>query len=125
MRVDRSAPLTTLLLWVGLLGAPAAWTLQLVLGYAAEEADCSVGTDALFDATGDVAVWLSVAAAIAAVASLGAAAFVWRRTLRRSPDPRGRVHFMAVGGILASLLFLALIIVTGVGITYFEPCVAG
>ena len=66
MRVDRSAPLTTLLLWVGLLGAPAAWTLQLVVGYGAEEADCSRGTSSSFGGAHGVAVWLSVGAGVAA-----------------------------------------------------------
>ena len=125
MRVDRSAPLTTFLLWVGLLGAPGAWALQLVVGYAAEEADCSVGT-ASFGGSHTASVWLSVGAGLAAVASLAAAALVWRSTQRtRAADPRGRVEFMAVAGLLVGFLFLALIVVTAVGITYFEPCVAG
>jgi hypothetical protein len=123
MSVDRSAPVTTFLLWVGLLGAPGAWVLQLVVGYGAEEADCSVGTSS-FGGSHAVSVWLSVGAGLAGVASLAAAAYVWR-SLPRGADPRGRVHFMASAGVLASFLFLALIVLTAVGITHFEPCVAG
>jgi hypothetical protein len=124
VRVDRSAPLTTLLLWVGVLGAPLAWTLQLVAGYAAEEADCSRGTSS-FDASHGVTVWLSVGAGLVALASLASAALVWRWTQRRPADVRGRVEFMAVAGLLVGALFLALIVLTAVGITHFDPCVAG
>ena len=117
MRVDRSTPLTTLLLWVGLAGAPLAWTLQLVVGYGTEEADC--------DSVRGVTVWLSVGAGLVALVSLVVAALMWRSTQRRAADVRGRVQFMAVAGILVASLFLALIVVTAVGITHFEPCVAG
>jgi hypothetical protein len=110
---------------MGLLGAPVAWTLQLVVGYGAEEADCSRGTAASFGGAHGVAVWISVAAGVAALASLAAAGFVWRATQRGAVDPRGRVQFMAVAGLLVGALFLALIVLTAVGTTHFEPCVSG
>jgi hypothetical protein len=125
VRVDRSAPLTTMLLWLGVLGGPAAWALQLLIGWTAEEADCSLGTARAFDATHGVNVWVSVGAGATALAALAAAALVWVGTRRGAADPRGRVQFMALSGLLASSLFLALIIVTAVGTTHFQPCVSG
>jgi hypothetical protein len=44
VRVERSSPFVGFLLWLGLLGAPLAWTAQLVLGYFAEDADCARGS---------------------------------------------------------------------------------
>ena len=114
----------SLLLWLGLLGPPAAWTAQLVIGYAAEEADCSRGS-ASFDGARAVTVWSSVGAGVVALLSLLGAAWVLRETRRRGPVGRERIPFMATAGVLAGLLFLALIVITAVGVTHFDPCRAG
>jgi hypothetical protein len=124
LKIDRSSTLTSLLLWVGVLGAPIAWTAQLVIGYGAEEADCSRGGGS-FDSAHPLDVALSVGAGVVSVASLLVAFGLWRRTRDRDVDGRGRVTFMAVSGILLSLLFLALITVTAIGTTHFDPCTAG
>ena len=104
----------SLLVWLGLVGPPAAWATQLVVGYAAEEADCS----GVFDASEGVTLWISVGAGIVALVSLVAAVSLLRTT-------RGRLHFMASAGVLTGALFLALIVVTTVGVTHFEPCRPG
>jgi hypothetical protein len=100
--------------WLGLIGPPAAWAAQLVAGYAAEEAECS----GVFDGSRGVTVWTSVAAGVVALLSLVAAASLLRRA-------RGRMHFMAFAGVLNGALFLALIIVTAIGATHFDPCRPG
>jgi hypothetical protein len=114
----------SVLLWAGVLVPPAAWTAQLVVGYTAEEADCSLGSRS-FDASHAVTLWISVAAGIAAVLALGGAAWLVRETRRYEADARGRVSFMAACGILVGFLFLALIVLTAVGTTHFHPCRAG
>lgn len=124
MRVDRTSSLTSFLLWLGVLGPPAAWAAQLVVGYGAEEADCSSGSGS-FDGSHPVAVWLSVGAGVVALVSLLAAAWLWRETRTRRLDERGRVAFMATAGVLGGLLFLALIVFTAVGVTHFDPCRPG
>lgn len=124
MRVDRSSSLTSFLLWVGVLGPPAAWATLLVVGYGAEEADCSRGSGS-FDGAHSVAVWTSVAAGVVALLSLAAAIWLWRETREQRPDERGRIPFMATAGVLTGLVFLALIVVTAVGVTHFDPCRPG
>ena len=115
---------TTLLLWFGGLAGPLAWTAQLVVGYSAEEADCSRGGGS-FDAAHPVNLAVSIAAGVVTLLALAVAAGIWRRARDRDVDDRGRVAFMAVGGILVSVLFLALIAVTAVGTMHFDPCTAG
>jgi hypothetical protein len=121
---DRTSASTTLLLWFGGLAGPLAWTAQLVIGYSAEEADCSRGGGA-FDSAHPVNLAVSVAAAAVTLLSLAVAVTLRRQAREGGGDERGRVAFMAAGGILVSLLFLALIVVTAVGTMHFEPCTAG
>ena len=113
----------TLLLWFGVLGAPAAWTLLLVVGYGFEEVDCSRGSSRWgFDAaTGNLVLFIATAS-IGVVA--GAASFsAWRRTQQpEAADVRGRLAWMGFAGILVSGLFLALILFTGFGVAFLDQC---
>jgi hypothetical protein len=124
VRVERSSTFSSFLLWLGVLGPPAAWAAQLVVGYGAEEADCSSGSGS-FDGSHAVVVWLSVGAGVVALVSLLAAGWLWRATRDRSPDERGRIPFMATVGVLDGFVFLALIVLTAVGVTHFDPCRPG
>jgi hypothetical protein len=110
-------------LWLALLGVPLAWTAQLVLGYGAEEADCAPGSGSWDFSSHTVnAVLFAVAGAVALAGLAGA-----MRVLLHPPpvDTRGRIAFMALGGVLVASLFGALIVMTGVGILSLEPCTPG
>jgi hypothetical protein len=112
-----------LLLWFGVFGAPAAWTLLLVAGYAFEEVDCSAGSKHWhFDSwTGSLALF--VAAAAVGVAAALASFANWRAAQRPgAADVRGRLAWTAFAGLLLSGLFLALILFTGLGVTSLDPC---
>jgi uncharacterized BrkB/YihY/UPF0761 family membrane protein len=124
VRVERSDTRVSILLWLGVLAPPLAWAALLVVGYAAEEADCSRGSGS-FDGSHPVAVWTSVGAGVVALLSLLAATWLWRATRDRWPDARGRIPFMATLGVLTGLIFLALIVLTAVGVTHFDPCRPG
>jgi hypothetical protein len=113
----------TLLLWFGVFGAPAAWVLLLVGGYAFEEVECSAGSRHWgFDSwTGNLALF--VATAIVAAAAVAAALASWRAAQRpEAGDVRGRLRWMAFSGILVGGLFLVLILFTGFGVTSLDPC---
>jgi hypothetical protein len=123
MRIERTSPLANALLLYGLLAAPLAWTAQLVVGYGVGEAACSVaGMRWGIEPT----TWaLALTAATGAVGLSGlATAGGLARELRRgsSDDPRGRVEFMAAGGVFVSATFLALIVLGGVASLYVEAC---
>jgi hypothetical protein len=119
-----------LLVTYGVIGAPLAWTFQLVVGYSIEEIACGTGT-----ATNDY--WgvssHTLVALVTALALLGAlAAFVssaasWRgaRDRRSVLDLRGHIEYAAFVGMVASVFFIALIVVTGAATLALDPCEAG
>jgi hypothetical protein len=122
MRVDRWSPLTRAALWFALLGPPLAWTGQLVLGYGVEEADCGkAGTHWVLHTTAWEAALLALAGAVG-LGGLLAAVALWRGSERQEPDPRGRIWFLAVSALLIDGLFLALILLTGIGALVLDPC---
>jgi hypothetical protein len=113
-----------LLVWFGLLGAPAAWAVQLVVGYGFEEAACSSGS-----ATGAIEpliATLTVVAGAVAGASAASGYAIWRAVRSgTTEDPRGLLSFMGFGGLLMSLLFLPLIVVSGIQVAALDACVPG
>ena len=116
--------------WFGLLGAPVAWTVTHVLGYGLTEATCDpAGTRWSIALDGWTVALTAVAAAIAALAGL-AALVAFRRTREvegvggpEEPPPKGRIHFLAVVGIAISPLFLAIIVMDGLGVVLLPSCV--
>lgn len=110
----------TLLLWFGVFGAPAAWTLLLVVGYGFEEVDCSRGSRSWHVDSWDANLALFVGTTLVAVAAGAVSLWFWRRP--SAADVRGRLTWLAFSGILISALFLALIVFTGAGITALDPC---
>jgi hypothetical protein len=125
LRVERASPLVGFLLWLGLLGAPLAWAAQLVLGYGAEEADCAPGSGRWDFSSHTVNTILFAIAGVVTVAALAAGVWVLLRAADRPEDIRGRVPFMALGAVLVSSLFGALVVLTGIGVLSLEPCTAG
>jgi hypothetical protein len=107
------------LLWFGLLGAPAAWTLELVTGYAVEEATCSEGSSS-WGINGGLAQALVFGVTAAVALGAGAAAlWTWRNA---TPDVRGRIAWMGYGAVLVSALFIPLVLITGLGVSSLESC---
>jgi hypothetical protein len=120
----RLAPLS----WFGLLGAPFAWAIQHVTGFALTQAQCNgAHLDVHVDAW-TIAV-TAPAAAIAILAEL-ASIKVFRETRQaegaggsEEPPPKGRIHFLATIGIVISPLFLFIILMSGLGSVFLAECV--
>jgi hypothetical protein len=116
---DRRA---SLLLWLGVGAAPLAWVFQLLAGWMVDEARCGRGSmrwgidDRLWQAVvSGVAVAVALAGVLAALAT-------FRAVRAGAGDARGRVEFLAVTSLSASLLFLLLTVVTGAAVLSQEPC---
>jgi hypothetical protein len=73
--------------------------------------DSQAATAALFGATGAIGI-----------AGLGVSAWLQRSASR---DDRGRVAFLAGGGVLISLVFVALILLGGIAALSIEHCRQG
>jgi hypothetical protein len=120
-----------LLLWFGLLGAPAAWTVQFLIGYWLSEIRCSTGGDGGLSVDAWTTATTVAAAVMAALAELAAITmFRQTRDVRGmggadEPPPKGRVHFLATVGIVIAPLFLLIILMSGVGVAVLENCRQG
>jgi hypothetical protein len=112
-------------LWLGVLGAPIAWALQHVTGFALTEARCREAAGGGWDVNMDAwTIVVSATAAAVAVAALAAAIVTFRATRdAESEPPRGRIHFLAVIGITIAPLFLAMILMSGLGAILLPECV--
>jgi hypothetical protein len=104
--------------WVGLGLGGAAWVVQLVTGYGLTEAECSTA-GSRWDISGDA--WqtgLMLAAVAFVLLAQTAAVTVLVRTSDVSFEdapPSGRVRFFAIAAVLANLLFLTIVLLSGIG----------
>lgn len=121
-RIPPESPVSPVL-WYAVLGAPGAYAIQLGLGYWLAEAACSP-TGGQWGIS--LSVWAIVVTAVAAAAAVGSGVtslWLYRRTGdRHEPPPAGRIAFLAAIGMTVSSLFLALILMTGVGVLTFHVC---
>jgi hypothetical protein len=112
--------------WFGLFGAALTWTLQLVIGFGATVARCGAANAVLGV---DVKAWevslLVVGVILALVAEAAAVTLLWqtRDVDYSDPPPDGRRHFFIVAAVLGNLLFLVVIVLSGVGAIVHPPCV--
>lgn len=108
------------LAWFAFLGPAAAWTAQLMIGYGYEDAACSN------EAGVGLVEPLIVAATVGLGAVTAAAGFAALRVRRQAADdPRGRLGFMAVFGLLSAPVFLFAIVLGGIQVVALEPCAPG
>jgi hypothetical protein len=66
---------------------------------------------------------VTVAAAVVAVAAIAAAIVTFRATRGAEEPPAARIHFLAVIGITVGPLFLAMIVMSGLGAIFLPQCV--
>jgi hypothetical protein len=120
MTLERASIRTNLLLFHGLLGAPLAWAGQLVVGYGIGEAGCSPA--GLRWGIDSEASELALTAAAGAIGLTGLATAFWLLAEQRRQGASGRVEFMAAGGVLVSIVFVALILLGGIASLYIGHC---
>ncbi len=106
-------------LWAGILAGPVAWLLQMQTGYALVPWAC---------ATGHVFVLHLVTLGGLLIAAAGALIGwrEWQRAGREWPKGKGgpqtRRRFMAVLGLLTSVLFFFVIVAQGIPSFILNPC---
>jgi len=121
-------PSRDLLMWTGLLAAPAAWAGQHVAGLSLEIARCHDGAAGAGPGIPVDAITLAIGVVAAILATLGLASAVaaWLSTRDADdddPPPAGRIHFMGVIGMTTSPLFLAMIVMSTAGGIAIMECV--
>ncbi len=116
------APVGNLLVWYGVLGAPVAWALAHLVGVGATDAGCSpIGVPGSIDGW---ALGILVIAGLAAAGAEVAAILTFLATRESGEElPASRIHFLAVIGMMLGVLFLALILMAGIGALFLPECV--
>jgi hypothetical protein len=128
VRIPRPRVTPAVLMWVGLIAAPSAWAAQHVAGVELTFARCHDGAvGPSWDVPVDASV-IAITAASALVAVLGglAAVAAWHATREADDDdapPAGRIHFLGIVGLTISPLFLAMILMSGIGTLVLPGCV--
>ena len=121
-------------LWFGLFGAPAAWSMQLMVNYALTAHGCYPGSEPRatpdFGGLSTLVLVISVAALTVAAAAGGAAWRSWRASRTEHPGDHaypletgaGRTRFMALAGLLLSGLFLLGVVMATIPLFFVPPC---
>ena len=115
-------------LWFAVAGAPLAWTLQFALGYWLTQAQCGATASQWGIA---LRTWAIAATAVAAAVALAAgvnAVALLRATAEQETEgapPLGRTRFLSIIGIAITPLFLAIIVMNGVGVAVLSNCQQG
>lgn len=122
------------MLAIGLAGAPLAWSVQIVVGYAIAAYACypqrmSLAAPVLTGLKSQLAV-LSVAAIVLAAICTFVAYRSWHATRGEQPGDQhallehgeGRTRFMALCGLITSASFLVLLVFTSVVLALVQPC---
>jgi hypothetical protein len=107
-------------LWAGVIGAPAAWAVQLEIGYALAPWTCK---------SQNYFVPHLVTAIFVLLALIGAALSYrdWKLAGRGSPEetdggPIARTRFLGALGLLLSLLSAMVILAQGIASFFFNGC---
>lgn len=114
------------ILWLGLLVGPVIYALYFITGYLVVEFACNTG--ALQRTVGG----LSFAAVLVLALTLLAALITlltglsnvhrWRRYTASHSDAENAVPFMLFGGVLLSIFFTSLILLTGIPVLVLQSC---
>jgi hypothetical protein len=131
-------------LWFGFLGAPLGWSLQALANTAVASHGCYPGLYPLSSPTTGgmrgILFVISLVAIVAGVAALVVSLSTWRRTNDEHQEKsgagsrshnqstaaletgEGRTRFMALSGVLTSIVFLIVIIAHTAAVFVVSPC---
>ena len=103
-------PVPNARLWAGVVLAPVAWAVAELLGYVLVARACDRGTRSMMAHAGLTQDVVAVVLGIIATVGLAIAVANWRCVRDSSTEEEqttwGRAHFMALGGVVASALFV-------------------
>jgi hypothetical protein len=95
-------------LWFGILAGPAAWALQVLIGYGAEEIACSAGSQTSELLGIGIHPWIVATHILLIAVTLVAgvvSSYCWRGT-KPEATTGDRARWMALTGLMVSVLFL-------------------
>jgi hypothetical protein len=118
----REIPLPVLL-WFGVVGSPAAWVLMFLTGFAFDLAQCNPAGREWRLPVDAWTIAATVFGVVVATLSLASAVATYRVVRDAGEEvPGSRIKFMAICGITIAPLFLAIILMSGLGATSLAEC---
>lgn len=125
---------SNLVLWFGVLGGGAAWTIEFVTGLYFTWAQCNQPDGRTQLAMQDWQTGLAAAGSLVGLIALGVCLWIYLSTHRiddvageeRRGDghapPLGRVHFLAVVGLTVNVIVIVIMILTAIGAPNLAFC---
>jgi hypothetical protein len=127
-------PPSTAVVWFGVLGGAAAWTVQFVANLAFTFAQCNAPAGRWELPVHGWQIALSAAAIAITLAAEGVSLWLYLRTFNidhvaeaerhgeGSAPPTGRINFLATVGLTVNFLSLAIIVMTAIGAPLLPVC---
>lgn len=103
--------------WFGLLAGGLAWWGEFLAATGESQASCNPGSGRWGLPHDTIELVLTVLGAAVVIAALAASVLVFRRTQdveEQAAPPPGRLHFFAAAAMAGNLIFLVIILETGV-----------
>lgn len=113
-------------LWRGLLTGPLVYAVYFITGYLLVEVACNIGI--LQRTVAGLSLYAVIVLALTLFAALitllnGLSNFRhWRHRPPTHKDPESAVPFMVFGGVMLSVLFTGLILLTGIPMLVLQSC---
>jgi hypothetical protein len=115
----------SVLQWIGFLVGGPIWFAEFLAGIGASEAVCNPASGRWGIPHDAVQLALMSFAAVCVLVALAASAVVFRATYdveEQDPPPQGRIHFFAAASIGGNVVFLVIILLTGIGTVVDRAC---
>ena len=112
------------LMWVGVWAPPAAWAFEHALGLMLGYAECGPNGRRWGIPLTTWNVLIAVAAGAIALVGIAAGlrAFLGTRDRSEAPPPGSRIHYMAAMALVIGPMFLAIILLNGLGTGLGDGC---
>jgi hypothetical protein len=111
--------------WFGFLAGGTIWFAQFLAGIGASQARCNPASGRWHLSHDAIELGLTIAGALVVGAAGIASAIVFRATYdveEQDPPPLGRLHFFSAAACAGNLVFLVIILLTGVATIADRTC---
>ena len=115
----------SLLQWVGFLVGGPIWFAEFLAGVGASAAVCNPASGRWGIPHDAVQIALMAVAAACVLVALGASAIVFSETSaveEQDAPPQGRIHFFAAASLGGNVIFLMIILLTGIATIVDRTC---
>ena len=111
--------------WFGFLAGGLVWFAEFLAGFGTSQARCNPGSGRWNVPHDAIELALMLFGVLVVGSALTASAIVFRETRtvdEEEPPPHGRIHFFATAALLGNVVFLVIILLTGIGTIVDRTC---